>query len=93
MSRKRSLALTPKQLVLHSLLLTSVTGREICTALRLKPSQLANQSRYVYAKLNVRDRVDLMGQALTREVAWRLKHAYLIPPLPAIPRPPAPRSA
>lgn len=58
------IALTPTQSRLYAQLLTSLSGREICAALRIKPSQLANRSKDVYTRLGARDRVDLMGREL-----------------------------
>ncbi len=63
---KPTLTLTPAERRIHALLLTSMTGKEIQAALKLRPSQYANWCKPVYTKLGARDRVDLMGQEVVR---------------------------
>lgn len=89
MSRPRTLLLTPTQSRLHSFLLTSATGPDICRVLRIKPSQLANRCKDVYTKLGCRDRVDLMGQELTCQLAELCRLRYKSATAPTVSSPPS----
>ncbi len=73
MARPRTLTLTPMESRLHATLLTSMTSKEIQGVLRLNSSQFWNGCKRLYVKKGARDRVDLMGQTLTREVAARCR--------------------
>jgi DNA-binding CsgD family transcriptional regulator len=64
--KPHTVILTPHQRRLRDQLLSVRTGREICRALKLKPSQLANGAKDVYRKLGYFSRLHMLACEIER---------------------------